>query len=127
MLYADGVTSYAEWVVGMPSDWNGGTVTAIFYWLAITDTGTGSTVFGIAGVSYGEGDLRDIAFGAAVEVTDNNISTALQVHLSSATGAVTITGAAASEMVCFRAYRKSDAGITGGVRLLGIMINYTRT
>jgi len=41
---------YAEAGVVMPSDYNGGTVTAVFHWTS-TGTGTGGVVWGVQGVA----------------------------------------------------------------------------
>ncbi len=112
----------------MPSDWNGGTVTAVFYWMAVTDTGTGTCIWGLAGVSFGDGDAINTNYGTRVDVSDANASTALQVRVSAATAAVTVTGAAASEYVQWKVTRDAATDtMTGDARLLGVMISYTRT
>jgi hypothetical protein len=114
--------------VTMPSDWNAGTVTATFFWMAVTDTGTGTCIWGCRGVSFGDGDLINTAYGTNVDTTDNNASTALQVRVSAASTAITITGAAASEYVQFKITRNATSDtMTGDARLLGVMISYTRT
>ena len=124
-----GITS-AEVTVGMPSDWNAGTVTAQFYWTGIADTTTNAVVWGIEGRSYGDGDALEAAYGTQVTVSDANASTANQVRISAATGAVTITGATASEVVQFRIQRlPADGSDTLGAtaRLLGVMITFVRS
>ena len=127
----DGSTSEsAEGALVMPSDWDGGTVTAVFVWLAVTDTTTNGVVWGISGVSFGDGDAINTAYGTVVKVTDNNASTAAQVRISAATAAVTIAGAGASEYVQFKVARfPADGGdtITTDCRLLGVRITFTRT
>ena len=118
----------AEGSLAMPSDWDGGTVTGTFHWLAVTDTGTGTCIWGLRGVSFGDGDLINTAYGTNVDVSDANASTALQVRISAATAAVTIAGAAASEYVQFKVTRNAASDtMTGDARLLGVMITYTRT
>lgn len=110
----------------MPSDYNGGTVTAVFYWTATT--GTGVVNWAIQGRAYGDDDALDQAQGTAVPVSDTLI-TANDVHISAATAAITLAGTpAASEFVQFRVYRDTGATdtLTGDARLLGVRITFTR-
>jgi hypothetical protein len=129
--FADGATKlFAEASVAMPSDWDGGTVTATFYWLT-NGTGTGGVVWGCAGRSYGDQETLDQAFGTEQTVTDNGVATANQVLKSSATGAITLSGTpAAGEFVQFRVSRDPTNGsdtLAQTARLLGVLIGYTRT
>lgn len=129
--FADGATKlFAEATVAMPSDWDGGTVTAEFFWLT-NGTGTGGVVWGCAGRSYGDQETLDQAFGTEQTVTDNGVATANQVLKSSATGAITLGGTpAAGELVQFRVSRDPTNGsdtLAQTARLLGVMISYTRT
>jgi hypothetical protein len=129
--FADGATKlFAEGNIGMPSDWDGGTVTATFYWLT-NGTGTGGVVWGCAGRSYGDAETLDQAWGTEQTVTDNGVATANQVLKSSATGAITLAGTpAASELVLFRVSRDPTNGsdtLAQTARLLGVMIAYTRS
>lgn len=120
---------YAEATIAMPSDWDGGTVTAAFYWLA-AGVSTNSVVWGCQGRSFGDLETLDQAFGTAAEVTDAHSATANQVQISSATAAITLAGTpAAGELVQFRVYRDSanvSDTLAATARLLGVMINYTR-
>jgi len=119
---------YAEWTLAMPSDYDGGTVTAVFYWTAAS--GPGAVRWGLQGIARGDDDALDAAFGTAQEVTDTLI-TAGDVHISSATSAITLAGTpAASELVQFRAYRdptRADDTLAVDARLLGIRVTFTRT
>jgi hypothetical protein len=121
---------YAEATVAMPSDWDGGTVTAAFYWTA-AGTSTNAVVWGLQGRSYGDSETIDQAYGTAGEVSDAHTSTALQVQITSATSAITLAGTpAAGELVNFRVYRDSANGsdtLAATALLLGVMVNYTRT
>jgi len=120
---------YAQGSIAMPSDWDGGTVTAVFYWThAATDTNFG-VVWGCQGRSYANDEALDQAFGDAVEVADTG-GTTDDLYISAATEAITIAGATASEFVQFRVYRDpTDESDTMAIdaRLLGVMINYTRS
>ena len=118
---------FAQWIVAMPSDWNAGTVTAVFYWTFVTGSGAETVKWYIAGQSYANDDALNQALGTAVGVEDAAI-TASDVHISSATGAVTIADATASELVIFEVYRDiSEDTLAGDAKLLGVMINFTRT
>lgn len=120
---------FAEFSIPMPSDWDGGTVTAQFVWTA-TGTSTNGVVWGLAGRSYGDLETLDQAFGTAQTATDAHSATASQAQISPATSAITLSGTpAAGEYAQFRVQRNpADAGDTLAVdaQLLGVIINYTR-
>jgi hypothetical protein len=129
--FADGATKLlAEATVAMPSDWDGGTVTAQFYWLT-NGTSTNGVLWGCQGRSYGDSETLDQAFGTEVTVVDNGTATANQVLISSATAAITLAGTpAAGELVQFRVSRDPTSGsdtLAQTARLLGVMVAYTRT
>jgi hypothetical protein len=112
----------------MPSDYNGGTINATFYWAAGTAS-TNSVEWGLQARAYAESDVLDQAFGTAQEVTDANQAND-DVNISAATAAITIGGTpAAGNFVQFRAYRNPpDAADTlaATAELLSIRITYTR-
>lgn len=125
---------YAEWGFAMPSDYNGGTITAVFYWTA-TGTSTNAVVWGCQGYSYGDLETIDQTYGIAQVVSDAHSATALQVQITSATSAITLGGTpAASEYVQIRVYRDSADSTTGGsgdtlavaALLLAVRLTYTR-
>jgi len=120
---------FMQWTTAMPFNWNGGTVTAKFYWLA-NDATTNAVVWGLQGRSYGDGEAVDQAWGTAQTVTDANGGTANQVRISAATAAITLAGTpAAGELVQFRAYRDADNGddtLAVDARLIGVLVTYTR-
>jgi hypothetical protein len=120
---------FAHAVVAMPSDWNGGTVTAKFYW---TQTGTTASgiVWALEGRSYGDAETIDQAYGTAQQIVDTATTTASQAQITDPTPAITIGGTpAAGELVMFRVKRVpadgSDVLARDGM-LLGVMISYTR-
>jgi hypothetical protein len=129
MDFDDSSDEFAQWTVVMPNDWNAGTVTAVFYWLADSAVGN-DVVWGFQGRSYGDGEAIDQAWGVAQTVTDTNTGQN-QVNISGTTAAITLAGTpAASEMVQFRAYRDADAGgdtLSGDARLIAIRVTFTRT
>jgi hypothetical protein len=116
---------FAQWTLAMPSEWDGGTVTAILYWTAIA--GAGNVIWGVQGRSFGDSDAIDQAFGTAQTVTDTLI-TADDVHITSATAAITLAGTpAGGELVQFRVYRDADAGgdtLTADANLLAVKLVY---
>jgi hypothetical protein len=126
--FPDTTQLYANWAMPMPSDYNGGTITAIFYWVAGTAS-TNSVRWGLQARSYADGDAIDQAFGTAQEVTDANQAND-DVNISAATPAITIGGTpAAHNFVQFRAYRNpANAADTlaATAELLAIKITYTR-
>jgi hypothetical protein len=120
---------FAQWSVVMPSDYDGGTVTAVFYWLA-NSASTNSVVWALQGRSYADSDAIDQAWGTAQTVTDAN-NAQNDVNISSATAAITLNGGpAASELVQFRAYRDADNGsdnLAADARLVSIRVTFTRS
>ncbi len=130
MDYADGATKlFAQANLAMPSDYDGGTVTATFYWTA-NSTSTNPCLLGCAGRSYGNFETIDQALGTEVTVQDSLNGTANQVAISPATAAITLAGTpAASELVTFKFSRDPASGsdtLAATVRLIGVMIAYTR-
>jgi len=121
---------YAEFNLILPSDYDGGTITYKVHWTA-NSTSTNSAVFGLQGVAITDDDALDVAFGTAQEVTDANKSTAYDLNISPASAALTIAGTpAAGKLAGFRFYRDSGDGsdnLAATARVLGIIINYTRS
>jgi hypothetical protein len=114
---------FADALVIMPSNYNNGTITARFYWTAAS--GSGGVAWGIQGRAFANDDALDTAAGTAQLVTDTLIA-ADDMHITSATSAVTIGGTpAANTPIQFTIYRDiSDAADTLAVdaRLLGVEI-----
>jgi len=119
---------YAQWSVVMPSDWDGGTVTAVFYWTYATGSATETVEWNCQGRSYANDEALDQAWGTAQAVSDTAIA-AGDLHVSSATSAITLGGTpAASEFVQFRVHRDvSDDDLAGDALLLAVMITFTRS
>jgi hypothetical protein len=126
--FADGATSHTNWALAMPSDYNGGTVTAVFYWIA-PSASTNSVVWGMSGRAFNDSDVLDQAFGTVQTVTDANGGTD-DVNISAATAAITLAGTpAAGSYVQFKAERQGGAGgdtLTAIAELLQVRITYTR-
>jgi hypothetical protein len=127
--FPDGATTtFANWAMPMPSDYNGGTITAVFYWAAGV-VSTNSVVWGLAARAYADGDVLDAAFGTQQQVTDANQAND-DVNISAATSAITIGGTpAAGNFVQFRANRdpaNASDTLAATAELLAIRITYTR-
>ena len=118
---------YAQFSVGFPKSWAAGTVTYQVYWTP-SSTNTGDCIFGLQGVSCGDSDTIDVAYGTGVEVTDAGIGTVEDQQITAESGAVTITAAAAGEQVYFQLYRDAADGsdtFTGDARVLGMRLFFT--
>ena len=120
---------YAQWNIAMPSDWDADVVTAKFYWTAAAGA-AGNVIWGLQGISYGDDDAIDQAWGAAAEVADAWIANGDE-HITAATASITLAGTpAAEEDVQFRAYRDGASGsdtMVNDARLIKIKVTFTRT
>lgn len=118
---------FAQATMIMPSDWNAGTVTAKFYWSTASGGAAQTVKWYIQGVSLGDNEALDASWGTAVGISDTWQADA-KLHITSATGAITIAGATASELVQFRVYRDiSEDDLAGDALLHGVMIAFTRS
>jgi len=124
------VKELAEWTVAMPSDWDGGTVTATFYWAHGTAATNFGVCWGLRGRSYANDEALDQAMGTAQESVDTG-GTANDLYVTSGTVAITLGGTpAASELVQLRVYRdplNANDNLAVDAKLIGVMINYVRT
>ena len=118
---------YAQFSVAFPKSWNAGTVTYQVYW-SPGSTNTGDCIFGLQGVSCGDSDTIDVAFGTGVEVTDAGIGTVEDQQITSESGAVTISNAGDGEQTYFQLYRDAADGsdtFSADARVLGIRLFFT--
>jgi hypothetical protein len=118
---------YAQFSVAFPKSWNAGTVTYQVYWTP-GSTNTGDCIFGLEGVSCGDSDTIDVAYGTAVEVTDAGIGTVEDQQITSESGAVTISNAGDGEQTYFQLYRDAADGsdtFSADARVLGIRLFFT--
>lgn len=114
---------FAQWTIVMPDSYDGGTITAIFYWTAAS--GTGTVAWNLQGRSYANDEAIDQAWGTEQEVSDTLIATG-DVHVTSATAAITLGGTpAGGELVQFRVFRDvSDDTLDADAKLLMVKIEY---
>lgn len=117
---------HASWNVVMPDSYDGGTVTATFFWTNAAGLTTETVVWGIAARSYANDEAIDQALGTEVTTTDTWIAQN-DVHVSPVSSAITIGGTpAGGEYVVFVVARKTASdNMTGDARLLAVKIEYT--
>ena len=121
---------YAQCTIpAMPSDWDGGTLTAQFIWMA-DDLTTNSVVWAVKMRSFADNEAIDAVWGAANTVADANGGASYTVRISAATSAITAAGTpAGGELLQIEIYRyATDAAdtLTVDARLLGVIFTYTR-
>ena len=126
--FAASADDFVQFSVAFPKSWNEGTITYQTFWTPST-TNTGNCIWGLQGVSCGDSDTIDIAFGTAITVTDAGIGTVEDQQVTSESTAVTIAGSpAVDQQTYFQIFRDANAGTdtyTGVARLLGIKIFFT--
>jgi len=118
---------FAQFAVAFPKSWNEGTVTFQAFFTADT-TNTGTTAWGLSGVSISDDDSLNTAFGTPVVATAKAMSgTANDLAVANESGAVTIAGTpAAGDEVFFQISRDVSADdLTADAKLLGIKLFFT--
>jgi len=126
--FAAAADDFVQFSVAFPKSWNEGTVTFQAFWTPST-TNTGNCIWGLQGVSVGDGDTIDVAYGTAVTVTDAGIGTVEDQQVTAVSSAITIAGSpAVDQQTYFQFFRDANAGgdtFTGVGRLLGIKVFFT--
>lgn len=121
---------HADFAFALPSDYNGGTMTAQFYWMHPATTTNFAVVWGIEGRCYADDAALDQAVGTAVTVTDTG-GTTTDLYISPATGAITWAGSpVAGQLINLTVFRKAADGadtLAVDARLIGIQLNYVRS
>jgi hypothetical protein len=106
-----------------PKTWNRGTITYQVSWTT-TATDTDGVAWTMQAVACANDDTIDVAYGTAVVVTDDNLSAAEDVLITSESGALTIAGSPAADEICFfrlsRDVTNGNDDMTEDARLLGI-------
>ena len=104
-----------------------GTITFAVYYIGLAAT-TG-VAFGLQGVSVGDNEEADQAYGTAVVVTDDSQGDATEVLITATSGAVTLANSpAAGDISFFRLFRDVSDGnddMAGDARVLGVKIFFT--
>ena len=117
----------AQFQISFPKSWNEGTITFAVYYIGLAAT-TG-VAFGLQGVSVGDNEEADQAYGTAVVVTDDSQGDATEVLITATSGAVTLANSpAAGDISFFRLFRDVSDGnddMAGDARVLGVKIFFT--
>lgn len=128
MDFAKDAIQYAEATWMLPLNWDGGTITAQFFWTCTGGSSSAGIVWGLKGRSFGNNELLDQELGTAQTVTDT-WETDLANHKTSETSAITLAGTpAAGELIHLKAYREGTAtadNLAVSARLLGVVIKYS--
>ena len=126
---------YVQTKMVMPEQWDGGVIKVKFYWKPTSSTTTSHTCrWSVAGTAHADGGTIDSSWGTDVTVDDNVLGTAAgRVHISDATGDITIAGspgAGAAELVYLRINRVANHvldDLNEDAHLLGIAVQYRET
>ena len=127
VLYFDSTAQeFAQFKISMPRNWNNGTITAKFHWMA--PSGTGTVVWGISGVALSDGDALSTAFGTRQSVSDA-IGTTETIRSTSYTSAITIAGSPAdADIIILQVDRDPTDGsdnFNADAGLIGVTITLT--
>ena len=126
--FDDGSDEHAQYSVAFPKSWNLGTVTFQAFWTS-TATDTDGVAWGLQGVAVSNDGTIDVVYGTAVVVTDDNISAAEDLLVTSESSAITIAGTPADDDICyFRVFRDVSDGnddMAEDARLIGIKLFFT--
>jgi|GEM_PF-4304365 hypothetical protein len=79
-----------QWVLPMPSDWDGGTITAIIGWTC-TGTAGGTVKWTLKGYRVGDDGTLNATLGTLGSLTDTFIA-ANDLHLTAESSALTVSG-----------------------------------
>ena len=119
--------AYHQYTFIMPANYDGGTLTAQFYWTSNATSPTGNVVWGIQGRAYADDDALDGAWGTVVKVTDGIIAKD-DLHISSVSDEITLANTpAGGKMIQMRVQRDgTDVADTSSndVVLLGVLMSY---
>jgi len=114
----------------MPENWDRSTIKAKFYW---SDDGNGdateTVAWAIKAAGLADSDpLATTAFGTAVVATADTWLAANDMHITAATGAITVGGTPAlGEMIMFEVYRDVSAEtMDDDARLFACLIQYKK-
>jgi len=112
-MFDKDAVEYLEYVAVMPDNYDGGTMTARFFWEPNTTVNPTAVVWQIEAACLGDGDALDAAWGTPVTVTDNGADNT-KLYISAATAAMTPGGTpAGGKLMHFRISRKAtDAADT---------------
>ena len=131
MAFDKDTEEFADFKIVMPEQYDNGTVKVKFYWKPADAESGVSVVWGVKAYAATDSDALTGAsgvWGTEVTIEDASLNTNDDLHISSATAAVTIAGTPAEgKLVFFRVARKVADGnddYADDAHLLGINIQY---
>lgn len=115
---------FAQFTIVLPRKYNNGTITAVVYWTAAS--GSGDVQWGISGGAYSNDDALSVALGTAVTI-DDTLITSNDVHVTSATSAITLAGTPAdADFLAFQISRNPGSDtLNADAKLLGVSLRIT--
>jgi hypothetical protein len=108
----------------MPDNWDAGTITAKFYWTAVSGTSGQTVIWGIQGLAYATNQVLDWAFSAGVAASAQAYTASGRLYTTTQTGAVTVPSAGAGKFVIFQVYRDISDNLAADAKLLAVKIKY---
>jgi hypothetical protein len=118
---------YVGFQVHIPNRWNGGTLTATFYW-SPTDGSGGNVVWGIASISFNNANNIN-STGTEVTVTDDASTLTFFMRVSNESGAITIAGSPTDDEYQYFEIRRAPTNgsdtYAADAALWGVMMHYT--
>ena len=131
--FSDTTEEHAQFSVAFPKSWNLGTVTFMAFSTksAAPTAGKDGVAWGLQGLSVGDDDSIDQAYGTEVVVGKDDAQTAEDLWVTAESGAVTIAGTPADDDLCFFQVSRVVASVSPlddydkDARLLGIKIFFT--
>ena len=131
MAFDKDTEEFADFKLVMPEQYDNGTVKVKFYWKPADAESGVSVVWGVKAYAATDSDALTGAsgvWGTEVTIEDASLNTNDDLHISSATAAVTIAGTPAEgKLVFFRVARKVADGnddYADDAHLLGINVQY---
>jgi hypothetical protein len=105
----------------MPSEWDGGTLAASYYW---TSTGGGGTaVWQFRGFCGLDASAIDYPWGTPQTVTDTVLAIN-QIHISAETPATTMGGTHAASDMCWLQFSRNGGTLSTPASLMGVRVKY---
>jgi hypothetical protein len=122
LTFPTGSQTNASFTSIMPGTWNGGTLTATFYWSPLAAS-SNTVTWGFDGFCTADGGSENIAYGTAQTVTDT-ATAAYSTHISAATAATTMGGTKAPGNLCFFQVYRNGGTMASDAALLAVRITY---
>jgi len=124
--FDESTEEHVQFTIPMPRNFDNGTITARFYWLA--SSSSGDVVWAIAGRAFADDDPIDASFGTE-QTTTSTMTATDDLNISDFTTAVTIAGTPAdADMIQFQVTRNAAAvadDLAADAKLFAIVFTYT--